>query len=258
MGVGTTTIRSVSLGVLLLATACAALGLGGAKRRNLASPGISVSAVRLVQLPSDKALASYYCGEYLGPIVCRTFGPTVTISDVHFAFDVELELHNPNPIPLPVVQSPFAFTAFPQERDARNLGTACLSFCEDPRRCRQSADACISDQPEIRDAKDFAGAVKGFLVSVALEEKRFSELRVKTIPPGDRTKMVVRLGLDPTKMVDLIAEMAKADIARVKRAQTPRFTIPYRIEGTAWVNVESFGRLATDFGPTTGHWQLRR
>ena len=243
----------------MLACACSGLGFGGGSNGpSFKGPEVSVADVRLIELPSNKKLASYYCSQYLSPALCRAFGPVATISDVHFAFDIELEFHNPNPIPLPIVQSLFAFTAFPEESGAQNLGTACLSFCEDPKRCRQSADACVSNQPEIRDVRDFAGAVKDFLVSIALKEKRFSELRVRTIPPGKQTRMVVRLGLDPTKMVDLIAKMAKGDIQRVKRAETPRFTIPYRIEGTAWVTVESFGRFATDFGPSAGRWQLLR
>ena len=260
MTVGGLALRSSAIATLLmLAYACSALGFGGdSQGPGFEGPEVSIAAVRLVELPSNKELASYYCGEYLSPVICRAFGPVATISDVHFAFDVELEFGNPNPIPLPIVQSLFAFTAFPEESGARNLGTACLSFCEDPRRCQQSADACVSDQPEIRDVRDFAGAVKDFLISVALEERRFEELRVRTIAPGKQTRMIVRLGLDPAKMVDLIAKMAEGDIERVKDAQTPKLSIPYRIEGTAWVSVESFGRFATNFGPTSGSWRLRR
>ncbi|MDH3622542.1 MAG: hypothetical protein OES69_09540 [Myxococcales bacterium] len=241
------------------ALGCAGLGFGsGGKALNIKPPNVSIAEVRLAQMPSNKELASYYCAQYLGPLVCRVFGPVSSISDINFAFDIELEFENPNLVPLPVVQSLFAFTAFPGQSAASNLGTVCLSFCEDPDRCTQNANACTSDDPEIRDAKDFASAAKDFLFAVALGERNFRDLRVRTVAPNDRTRMVVRLGVDPTQMVDLIAKLAKGDIDRVKQGRVPQFSIPYRIEGTAWVAVESFGRLATGFGPATGEWMLRR
>jgi hypothetical protein len=242
----------------LVAAGCAALGLGGASGPlAVEPPKVSIASVRLVQMPSRQDLASYYCAEYVGPLVCRVFGPVTPISDIDFAFDVELELENPNPIPLPVVQSLFAFTAFPEQVQAANLGTVCLSFCEDPDNCEQDADACAADEPEIRDAKDFAEAAADFLYSVAVGENRFSDLRVRTVPPNDRTRMVVRLGIDPQQMVDLFATLAKGDIDRIKRGHLPELAIPYRIEGTAWVSVEGLGRLATGFGPASGEWQLQ-
>lgn len=252
-------LRSLPALVVIGAIGCAGLGFGtGSKALNIKPPNVSIAEVRLAKMPSNKELASYYCAQYLGPLVCRAFGPVSSISDIHFAFDVELEFRNPNPVPLPVVQALFAFTAFPEQTRTSNLGTVCLSFCEDPDRCTQNANACASDDPEIRDAKDFANAAKDFLFAVALGERNFRDLRVRTVPPNDRTRMVVRLGVDPTQMVDLIAKLAKGDIDRVKQGRVPEFAIPYRIEGTAWVAVESFGRLATGFGPATGEWQLRR
>jgi hypothetical protein len=68
---------------------------------------------------------------------------------------------------------------------------------------------------------------------------------------------VVRLGIDPTQMVELIRSVAKGDIARIKRGELPSLAVPYRLEGTSWVAVEGFGRLAAGFGPTTGEWALR-
>ncbi len=251
--------RALPALLVIGALGCAGLGLGtGGKALNIKPPNISIAEVRLAQMPSNKELASYYCAQYLSPLICRAFGPVSSISDINFAFDVELEFQNPNPVPLPVVQSLFAFTAFPGQTRSANLGTVCLSFCEDPNRCTQNANACTSNDPEIRDAKDFANAAKDFLFAVALGDRNFRDLRVRTVPPNDRTRMVVRLGVDPTQMVDLIARLAKGDIERVKQGRVPEFAIPYRIEGTAWVAVESFGRLARGFGPATGQWQLRR
>ncbi len=231
---------------------------GSEKKLSIKPPNIEIAAVRLADAPSNRQLASYYCAQYVGPLICRALGPVPSISDIHFAFDVELEFENPNPVPMPVVQALFGFTAFPEHPNTNNLGSVCLSFCENPDECEQTADACVSDEPEIRDARDFAGAAAGFLIAAALGEGDFNDLRVRTIPPNDRTRMVVRLGLDPLQTVNLIKRMAKGDIDKVKKAQVPQFSIPYNIEGSAWVSVESFGRLARGFGPLAGSWQLSR
>lgn len=247
--------------VLILLTAsagCAALGLGtGGGASSIDPPKVSIADVRLAEMPSNKALASYYCQEYLGPFICRAFGSPTAMSDLHFAFDVELEFRNDNPVPLPIVQSLFAFTAFPGEASASDVGVVCLTFCEDPTHCRQDANACTSDDPEVRDMKDFARAATDFLFSVAVGERRFQDLRVRTIPPSDRTRVVVRLGLDPLQTVGLLTQFAKGEIESIKRGEVPRFSIPYEIEGTAWVSVESFARIAKGFGPAKGEWRLR-
>jgi hypothetical protein len=69
--------------------------------------------------------------------------------------------------------------------------------------------------------------------------------------------MVVRLGVDPIQMVDVISKLAKGDLDRIKQGKLPQLAIPYRLEGTAWVAVESLGRLATGFGPANGEWRLK-
>jgi hypothetical protein len=219
-------------------------------------PRVSIASVQLVQVPSTKELASYYCADNFGSFICSAFGPVPSTRDIGFAFDVALDLQNPNPIALPVVQSLFAFTVFPEQTNAQNLGTVCLSFCDDPDDCAEEQSACESDDPDIRDAEDFARAAGDFLFSVARGENRFGDLRVQTIPPNDRTRMVVRLGLDPRHMFELIETAAKGELRRVRQGQLPDLAIPYRIEGTAWVAVESFGRLATAFGPSQGKWEL--
>lgn len=240
------------------APGCAGLSFGkGPRGLDVEAPNVSIAGVRLAEAPSNEALASYYCAQYLGPLICRVFGPVPSLADIAFAFDVELELDNPNPIPLPLVQSLFAFTAFPEEAEGASLGTVCLSFCENPARCEQNASACTSDDPEIRDARDFGKATAGFLYAVALGERRFQDLRVRTVPPNDKTRVVVRLGIDPAQLVELIKRLATGDIDRIKRGELPTLAIPYRLEGTTWVAVEGFGRLAAGFGPTRGEWALR-
>lgn len=255
-------MHGATKGLLILSlsatVACASLGLGGGRgATSIKPPTISIAEIRLASLPSNRALAGHYCGQYLGPLICRAVGPPTPVSDLQFAFDIELEFENGNAVPLPIVQSLFAFTAFPDETSAANLGTVCLTFCEDPSDCRQDADGCVSNDPEVRDARDFARAATGFLYSVAVGDRRFQDLRVRTVPPNDKTRVVVRLGLDPTQTVDLIRSLGAEEIERVKRGEMPKLSIPYELEGTAWVSVESFARIASSFGPARGEWPLR-
>lgn len=247
-----------SLGLLMAGLGCATLGIGGASEApRVEPPKVSIAGVRLSHAPSNQEVASYYCAEHLGPLVCRAFGPVASTSDLQFAFDVELDFENPNPVPLPIAQSLFAFTAFPEAGTASNLGVVCLSFCEDPEHCKQDANACTSSDPGIRDITDFARATGDFLYALALGDRRLTDLGVRTIPANERTRMVVRLGVDGVQIVDLVAKLTKGDFDRIKHGNLPRLAIPYRVEGTAWVTVESFGRLATNFGPADGEWSLR-
>ncbi|MGB5809303.1 MAG: hypothetical protein WBG86_02160 [Polyangiales bacterium] len=248
-------IALLVLSSLVAPVGCSQLGIN-AGDFGLEPPRVSIASVRLVEVPSTSALGSYYCAQQFGPTVCSVFGPVPSADDVGFAFDVTLDLQNPNPLPLPVVQSLFAFQAFPEEKGVENLGTVCLSFCEDPSDCEQSPSACQSDDPEIRDASDFGGAARDFLFSVAQGEGRFGDLRVQTIPANDTSTMVVRLGIDPRRMLDLIKTAASGELDNVRSGGFPDLAVPYRIEGTAWVAVEALGRLATDFGPTDGSWAL--
>ena len=251
-------LLAVMLGVSVMSISCSLLeipelgGLGGRPD----SPIVKVSGVKLSAAPTSKALASYYCSEYLGPLICRAFGPVTKIQDINFNFDVGLAFQNPNAIPLPVVSALLGFTAFPEAKSEQNLGSVCLTMCEDPSNCEQSADACNSSDPEIRSAKDFVGAAAGFLISTALGENKLSDLKVKTIPANENMNMVVRLGLSPVQTVKLIKRLAKGEIDEVKRAKVPKFGIPYQLEGSAWVNVQSFGRIASGFGPVQGDLNL--
>ena len=217
-------------------------------------PGVRVAATRLVDAPSRRALASWFCAQSAPPIVCRVFGPVP--DDLRFVFDVELEIENRNAIPLPVASALFAFTAYP-ELDSQNLGSACVSFCEDPEHCEQDARACESDEPEIRDAEDFAHAAAGFLVDVARGERRFEDLRVRTVEARDRVRLVVRLELGVDRLTELMRRAASDVLAQVTRGEDVRFAIPYRLEGSVWVSVEGFGRFAASFGPHEATFDLQ-
>lgn len=228
-------------------------------------PNVQVSSINLGQKPDRRSLASYYCYERLSglqQLACRVLGPPPDVNTLQFQFDLELELTNNNPIPLPVVAALVAFTAYPDPEatatgsQQQNLGSVCLSMCEDPNNCAQSADACRSDEPEIRNGRDFAMAAAGFLISTALGERNFEDLRVRTVPAGEALRFIIRLSLDPRQMIALMREATLNLIQLLRDRQMPEFVIPFQIEGSIWVTVENFGRFGAGFGPYSDEWRL--
>ncbi len=43
---------------------------------------------------------------------------------------------------------------------------------------------------------------------------------------------------------------------QLKSGHRPNFEIPYKLEGTVWFDLGSFGRAAVGFGPASGVWNL--
>ncbi len=261
-------LRSALLLPALLLSSCSLLGLpnvntGGQQvAPDPIAPDVSVAQVSLAHMPTAEHLAAHYCQELLpgiqGQLICRVLGPLPTPQDLEFAFDLELEVANPNQVPLPVVSALVAFTAFPDQAQGQRLGATCVTFCDDPNSCQESANACQdeSNSPMIRDASDFAMAAAGFLIDVARGEASFDDLRLQTIAPNERVRVVVRLALAPTQMLNLMKELLDDTLASVRQGQVPTFQIPFSVEGTAWVNISGFGRLAAGFGPFSDTWTI--
>ena len=72
--------------------------------------------------------------------------------------------------------------------------------------------------------------------------------KVRTIPANGNATARLTLALDPDQTLQLIRRMSEGLMQQVQRGQTPTFEIPYRLEGTVWVNVERFGRIAREVG----------
>lgn len=231
-------------------------------------PVVKVSKVRLAHAPSEKALAIHYCmqlakaelGE-LGELGCEVFGPPPSKKDLQFVFDVDIEAQNPSPVPLPLVQLMLAFTAFPDRKAAGGreaLGAVCLSLCKDSKNCDQQANACKSTEPEVKDLNSFEHAAVNFLVAVALGEKKFDDLKIQTIPPHKTIHFDTRLALDVDQMTKLLGTVAKDAFEAVKHKKTPHLVIPFQLEGSAWVTVQSFGRIGASIPPLRDQWDLAK
>ena len=234
---------------------------GGSAMPTPTPPRISVANVLLSESPTQEELASYFCAQHVPApanlLVCRAFGPVRSQQDLRFAFDLEIDVENPNQIPLPLVQALIGFTAYPGA-NSQNLGALCTSFCEDPNNCAQNAaDACQSDEPEIRDMRSFGEAAAGFLIRAATGQANLQDLRIRTIPAGETLRIVMRLQVDTLQMLSLIERAGHGALDQIRQGTQPQFAIPYSVEGTAWVSIEGLGRVAAGFGPTTGEWQIQ-
>lgn len=234
------------------------------------APAVRVASVKLAQAPTQKQLATYYCtkltkaemGEFgfVGEAACQAvFGPEPKRKDLQFVFDVDIEAKNASPIPIPVVSLLVAFKAWPDRKGAKlPLGAVCLTLCKDPKNCKQEANACKSSEPEVHDLETFAGAAASFLVSVAVGDKSFDDLKVQTIPPHKDIHFNTRFALDIDQMTKLLGTVASDAIADVKKKKSPKFVIPYAVQGSAWVTIESFGRVGTSIPVVKGQWDLSK
>jgi len=220
-------------------------------------PKVAVKSVALTQYPSSQMLAAHFCTKVAPALVCSLLGSVPSRDQLKFIFGVDLDIENTASIPLPLVEMLAAFTAFPKATDQQNLGAVCVSLCQDPSQCAQGgAGGCRSDSKDIRSLQDFGRAAANFLFAVATGQERLENLKIRTLPAGAHAQVSIRLGLDPDTMISLVQKLTQDAVGQAQRGQQPSFSIPYRIEGTIWVNVEHFGRIAASIPAYEGTWNL--
>jgi hypothetical protein len=213
--------------------------------------------VGLARHPGPPVIARALCPQVAPGLICAALGGMPSAAELKIAFAVDLDVTNPNAIALPLVEALVAFTAFPAQQGANNLGAVCVSFCDSGVACPARPDACSGGGPQIRTARDFAAASASFLIATAAGQTSPDNLKIKTLGPNQTTRVTVALELDPMQVVALLAKFAGGAIDSVKRGSVPRFEIPYAVEGSAWVTVQSFGRIAAGFGPVQGVWLIQ-
>jgi hypothetical protein len=83
-----------------------------------------------------------------------------------------------------------------------------------------------------------------------------SDLKVQTVPSGGHVSVKVGLTLAPTQVLDLLLALEKEAVKSAAEGKTPALTIPFSIEGSAWVTVQSFGSIGASFGPVKDTFTL--
>ncbi len=226
-------------------------------------PTVRHVETRLVHAPTNQQIALHFCRQHAtraggraAALACRAFGELPSREDLRFTFEIELEAENPGRVPLPVVEALLALSVFPGT-DAQHLGAVCVRMCRGSERCPQEgANACESDEPEIRDLESFASAAAGFLTSVAIGERRFADLQVRTIDPSETLRFVASFTLDVEPALAVIEWAAQSAVEAASRGEMPSFTIDYELEGTLFCEVPDFGRFAGSFPAVRGSWPL--
>ena len=238
---------------------------GGNAAAALKPPGITYQGAALVQSPSHKMLAAYYCPEVANlPLgssaaVCRGFfGPRPAPEQLTFAFDLRFRISNPNKVPVPLASILTAATVFPAATH-QALGAVCTQLCpEGQPGCGADPNACQASSRDIRSLSDFAGAAANFLVSQGLamaagQKPTFVAPRVSAASELD---VSVRFSFGPQQLLGVLKQLAIQSADQLKVGNMPTFQIPFKLEGTVFFDAGSLGRIPVGFGPVAGTWQV--
>jgi hypothetical protein len=126
--------------------------------------------------------------------------------------------------------------------------------------CAAGADAqaCRNTPRDIRSIDDFPGAVASFLVGqgIAAAGGQPVGFRLPKVLAGSALDVTARLALTPEAMLATLEPLARQSRDELRAGHELSFEIPYRLEGTVFVDAGSLGRVAAGFGPVAGAWPI--
>jgi len=233
-------------------------------------PAVTYEGATLAQAPSQDMMAAYYCPQVVpdpfgfpggAAAACAiTFGNPPPASSMTVAFDLQFKVQNPNHFPIPVAEMLTAVTVFP-DRISQALGTSCVVFCSpDQPGCtgQPGPDSCTSKSGDIRSITDFGNATANLLLAsgVSLIEGQTPSFRMPDVMQDGESAIEARFTFGTDPLLETLKQLALQSIDQLTALQSPTFTIPYRIEGTVWLDVGSLGRVALGIGPVDGTWTL--
>ncbi len=233
-------------------------------------PTLQYEGATLVQAPGERDLAAWYCPRVLtsqlglagaSALLCRQlFGPTPATEQLQVAFELGFRVHNPNRFPIPMAELLTAVTVFPGHAQ-RRLGAACVRLCrqdETPCSGAPQQGSCVSKRDDIRSLSDFGGAAARFVVSqgIAAATGRGLDFRAPRLVQDRELKLKSRFAFGPEQLLSALGHLLRSAKAQLQAGKAVRLEIPYRLEGTAWFDVGSLGRVAVGFGPESGVWRL--
>lgn len=251
------------------AVGCAELGLPplGQMAGNIQPPTLTFQGATLARAPSAMQLAAYYCPDVVSAplggagMICQgLFGGRPNPATMAVDFDVHFRVSNPNQIPLPLSTLLAAITVFPAAGNQR-LGAACVSFCApDMPGCTAgpNPNACQASSRDIHSLSDYAASAAPLLVVAGLEGSagQVPSMLAPKVAAGGDLSVTARLSLQPAELLAVMRQLAAQSVDELKRGRAPTFTIPYRLEGTAWFDAGAVGRVAVPWGPTEGTFTL--
>jgi hypothetical protein len=259
---------------LTASLSCAALGLpdtlgqAGPLPIQVVAPKVTFTGATLVQSPSSRTYASYYCPEVVQApfgtqgLVCEQFfGPRPAPAALQVAFDLHFHVANPNQVPVPLASALAAATVFPAAGNEK-LGALCISLCPpDVAGCvgGPQPGACEASSRDVRSMADFVDrSLPSLLISagVALANGQPPTFTLPPLVAASELDVTVRYAFGPEQLLGIMRDLAQQSVGELKQGHLPTFTIPYSLEGTVFFDAGSIGRLAVGWGPVTGTWQL--
>lgn len=240
-------------------------GAGG-----LTPPSVVYLGATLVQSPSQRLLAAYYCPEVVPPpfgvvqgsaLLCQGFfGARPSVTQMEVAFDLAFKVKNPNKIPLPLGDVLTAVTAFPAASNQR-LGAACVHLCAPGAvGCNPQPDAtsCQASSGDIRSLSDFQNAAVNFIITrgIAAATGQPLSFTAPQVSAASELDVVVRFSFGPGPLLETLRQLASQSVNELKAGRNVTFAIPFNTEGTVWFDGGSFGRLAVGYGPAAGTFVL--
>ncbi len=228
-------------------------------------PTVTYQGAALAQAPSQDMMAAYYCPRVvpdpfgLTTAACTlSFGAAPPPSEMVVAFNLQFNVHNPNHFPIPVAEMLTAVTLFPGQ-SSQPLGTSCVVFCSPgDQGCtgQPGPDSCKAKAGDIRSLEDFTNATANLIVAsgVSLLEGQAPSFEMPEVVQDGEAAIEARFAFGADPMLQALEQLASQSVNQLAAGKEPTFTIPYRIEGTLWLDVGSLGRVAVGFGPMDGTW----
>jgi len=233
-------------------------------------PTLTYRDAVLVQAPSQHAMSAYYCPLVVpDPFGLRgtaaaacsvAFGAPPHAEQMRVAFDLHFLVKNPNHFPIPLAEVLTAALVFP-DKTQQSLGAACVAFCgADQPGCAGAPrpDSCTMKATDIKTVDDFKNATANFLVAsgVALTQGQQPSFALPQVVADSEIIVTLRFSLGPEALLGVLKQVAAQAWEQLKSGQEIVFTIPYRLQGTAWFDVGSLGRVALGWGPADGMWTI--
>ena len=237
-------------------------------------PSVEYQDTELTSPPKASKLASYFCKDMLGSTiytyVCKdVFGTAPKKKNMKFNFLMTFNLENPNAFPIPLVEMLLALDVF-QGKNNSELSAICVSFCDPDagvEECDPADAACEADEGDIKSIEDFNPTTED-LIGLAtdigeavLDGELPEDLQFKVIPAASKeepgvTEARINFQLNIDTMLKILKVVAKESIGAIEDGKAPDFSIPYAVNGTLFFDIPRLGRVAIDFGPFDGVWDI--
>lgn len=228
-------------------------------------PTVTYKDATLVETPSKGQMAAYYCPQVVGipgaSYLCQGFfGAPLSAQQMRVSFDLRFSVANPNHFPIPVAELLTGATVFP-DKASTGLGAACVSFCgADQPGCtgQPGPGSCVSHRGDIKSLQDFQNATANLLIATGVQAALGGKptFQMPQVVQDGEVVVTARFTFGPEALLQVLRQIASQAVDQLSAGKSIDWTIPYRLEGTTWLDVGSLGRVELGWGPAAGTWQI--